>query len=276
METIEDIILQHGARGMDLLRPLLAEDFCHRAARRVLAAERGTVLLTTGFYVSGFAETDGPAGTAALIYALRRLGFTPVVVTDEPCRDYFEPLGTAVEYMAVEDGEAYCRGLLEKWKPKLLISVERCGRNTEGRHASMRGIDLDAHTAPVELLFELTAGFVPSIGVGDGGNEIGMGCFRKTISEKLSLVPCEVPVDEPVIASVSNRGAYGIAACLQKLTGQNLLIPAGELEDYFRYTLTLGSVDGMSGKNEPKVDGFPIEEELAVLEQLRKLTKVNV
>jgi len=257
---------------MNVLRPYLPEDFCHRAAERILAAERGTVILTTGFYVAGFAETDGPAGTFVLARALQRLGFTPVILTDSLCKDYFEPFGLPVEYMAVTDGVEYCRTLMQRLSPALLISVERCGRNTEGIHANMHGCSVDAYTPPVELLFEMAAGTVPTIGVGDGGNEIGMGSLKEIISEKLSLVPCEISVEELVIAAVSNRGAYGIAACLQELTARNLLISGEELDCFFSRTITLGSVDGMSGKNERRVDGFPFSEELKLLERLRGLT----
>ena len=66
MESVEDIILRHSRRGMDRLRPLLAADFCHAAARAIFACPQGNVFLTTGFCVKGFAETDGPAGTWAI------------------------------------------------------------------------------------------------------------------------------------------------------------------------------------------------------------------
>ena len=88
MGYVEDLILRHSCRGMDVLRPRLAEDFCREAAEAILRWRRGTVLLTTGFYVAGHAETDGPPGTLLLAKALEALGFRPVVVTDAPCRGY--------------------------------------------------------------------------------------------------------------------------------------------------------------------------------------------
>ena len=69
-ESIEGIILRHSKRGMTILQRELPEDYCRIAAREILSWKRGTVLLTTGFYVAGFAETDGPLGTVAVSKAL--------------------------------------------------------------------------------------------------------------------------------------------------------------------------------------------------------------
>ena len=62
-EQIEDIILRHSGRGMQLLREFLPENYCREAAAALLELDRGEVLLLTGFYVAGYAETDGPVGT---------------------------------------------------------------------------------------------------------------------------------------------------------------------------------------------------------------------
>ena len=90
MGFVEDLILRHPCRGMDVLRPYLHEHFCHEAAEQILEWPRGTVVLTTGFYVAGHAETDGPPGTLLLAKSLQTLGFHPVVVTDMLCHGYFE------------------------------------------------------------------------------------------------------------------------------------------------------------------------------------------
>lgn len=88
-EMIEDIILRHSQRGMQVLRKFMPQDYCRTAAEKLLKLPRGKVLLTTGFYVAGYAETDGPAGTFVLARALQKLGFEPVIVTDKFCRDFF-------------------------------------------------------------------------------------------------------------------------------------------------------------------------------------------
>ena len=94
---IEDIILRHSQRGMDVLRPYMPKAFCEEAVEALLNLPHGVIFLTTGFYVAGYAETDGPLGTEVLAQALKKLGYQPVIVTDALCKDYFEPMGLEVE-----------------------------------------------------------------------------------------------------------------------------------------------------------------------------------
>ena len=120
----------------------------------------------------------------------------------------------------------------------------------------MRGRSIRPQTAPCDLLFTLSAGKIPSIGVGDGGNEIGMGCLADLIAQKLTLIPCVVKVDHPIIATVSNWGGYGLCAAMAGMTGLPLLPSANEVLDFLRHVVTVGSVDGVSGLHEPTEDGY--------------------
>lgn len=274
METIEDVILKYSGRGMHILREYLKQDYCHVAAREILSWKRETVILTTGFYVAGRAETDGPAGTAVLAKALRELGFRPVILTDEYCRGFFEPEQLETVYMKLTDWEAFCRDLLSRFRPVGLISIERCGRNTQGVYANMRGLDISSVTAHTDLLFRLSAGKTPTIGVGDGGNEIGMGNLAGVIEQKLSLEPSSVRCDHLVIASVSNWGAYGMTACLSELTGRDLLPSFEEIRDYIRMTVKLGSVDGITHEQIMSVDGHDLTVGKEIIEGLKNCIRV--
>jgi hypothetical protein len=261
-ETIEDIILTFSRRGMERLRPHLSAHFCEEAAKEILSWEKGTVLLTTGFYVAGHAETDGPAGTVVLAKALRTLGFQSFILTDENCSHYFEPEGLDTIYMSYEEGDGFCLSLLERLQPVGLVSIERCGRNAKGDYANMHGESIRSHTAQIDRLFDAAYGKVPTIGVGDGGNEIGMGNLADVIERELDLVPCRTKVDRLVIATVSNWGAYGIAAYLAKLSGKAVFPPVEDVKAYLRRTVSLGSVDGRSEQNVCTVDGYtPAESE---------------
>ena len=48
---IEDIILRHSQRGMDVLRPYMPKAFCEEAVEALLNLPHGVIFLTTGFYV---------------------------------------------------------------------------------------------------------------------------------------------------------------------------------------------------------------------------------
>lgn len=269
-ESIENIILRHSSRGMPMIREYLPEHYCAEAAREILNWRRGVVLLTTGFYVAGFAETDGPLGTLMLSKALEKLGFSPVIVTDRYCEGYFESEGIRTEYMPVDAGDEAADVLLRKYCPAGLISVERCGRDKNGVYANMRGVDISSSTAPCDALFIRGSGKFPLIGVGDGGNEIGMGDVADPVREKLSLTPSEVKVDYLVIATVSNWGAYGIIAELEEMSGLPLLPDYCEAEDYLRKTVAIGSVDGISHEHTARVDGFGLETEKEILDALHR------
>lgn len=261
MGKIENLILQHSGRGMDVLRPYLAEDFCTEAADAILTWERGTVVLTTGFYVAGHAETDGPPGTLLLARALEHCGFRPFVVTDEPCRGYFEQFDLSVHYFSQETAEDVFAAFLEEIHPVGLISVERCGENIRGDYANMRGVSIAIHTAPIDRMFAMAQ--CPTVGVGDGGNEIGMGKLADVISEQLSLVPCKVPADYLVIATVSNWGALGLSAALGRLPEEKEFLRVYEIAQ------KLGYVDGMTKECTLSEDGFSLEVGKKLLNDLK-------
>lgn len=339
---IEDIVLRYSGRGMNILKDYLDSGYCRHAAEEILKLERGNVLLTTGFCVSGVAETDGPPGTFALAHALDRLGFTPTIVTDKLCKGLFEcsaekegenntieqssaspsliesdvknspksactytlcesdilssqkntctcslyescdkstticPLSRTTintEYVDVTADARDFQKLLDKYHPVCLISIERCGRNVDDDYANMRGISIASQTACIDVMFEMAARHgILTIGVGDGGNEIGMGNLKDVISEKLSLVPCDVTVDELIIATVSNWGAYALVSYLELLEHQHIMLSYEELEAYLNSLISKGCIDGVSKKPEPSVDGFSLAIEKEIISSLAQTT----
>ena len=267
--TPDDVVLRYSKRGMNILKKYLKDGYCRTAAEKLLHAERGTVLLTTGFYVAGYAETDGPLGTVAVAEALNHLGFHSVVVTDKYCKGFFELKQLDVEYVDIAADEQVYEDILEKYHPVYMISIERCGENAEHEYANMRGVSITSETAAIDHLFELAPEkHIPTIGVGDGGNEIGMGNVKDIISEKLELNPCVVPVDDLIIATTSNWGAYALTAWLQKLSGEEVLFTFAEAEPYLAATLEIGSVDGVLKEKKMGVDGFDMTVEKEILDSL--------
>ena len=256
-ETIEDIILRHSGRGMLRLRPYVQPDYCRAAARAMLSLKRGTVLLLTGFYVHHKAETDGPAGTFAVAQALRRLGFTPVIVTDTYCLHIFEPYGFETVYFPFDGTEKEADALLERYRPVCLFSLERCGRNRDGRYTNMRGEDIGAYTAPLDWLFLRAEGKLPTFAVGDGGNEIGMGTLSEAIEEKLSLTPCAVRADYILIATVSNWGGYGFCAAMEQLTGEPVTPTFAQIHTFMVHaSVAADCIDGVTRFYTLTEDGF--------------------
>lgn len=258
---------------MNLLREYMNKNFCRNAAEAILRWERGNVILTTGFYVAGHGESDGPCGTLCLALALEKLGFHSIIVTDETCEGYFELKGIDVVYLHAGDSDMVCRRVIEEYQPVGMISVERCGKNIEGYYANMRNCSITSHVAPADRIFEMEYGKIPTIGIGDGGNEIGMGNVADVISSRLDIVPCRVKTDYLVIAAVSNWGAFGLIAYLQMLTAVELMPAWEEIEHYYRMGCVLHHVDGITRTvNADLVDGFKREEvEKELLEEIMEV-----
>ena len=225
--------------------------------------------LATGFYVGGSGETDGPPGARALYRALKELGFAPRILTDRYCSGYFPGMDVEEVPLCHPLPEEYVRGLLAR-SPVAAIAVERCGRTAQGDYQNMRGVSIREHTAPIDELFLRLPAHILTIGVGDGGNEIGMGAAEQTVREKLALAPCTIPCAHLVVTTVSNWGAYGLCAVLSRLTGQDLLPTGEQVEGWLHHLNARGSRDGVLGTLTPTVDGFPEGTEGAVLEQLRE------
>lgn len=269
--TPEKVTLRYSKRGMTLLKEYLQKDYCKRAAEKLIQAPKGNVLITTGFYVAGYAETDGPIGTLAVAKALEGLGYHGIVITDKYCEGFFELKNISVEYVAIDADQSVYEEILEKYRPVYMISIERCGHNLENEYANMRGDSITGQTACIDTLFELAAEKkIPTIGVGDGGNEIGMGNVRQVILEKLELNPCVVTVDDLIIATTSNWGAYALAAYMAKLSGRPVFITYEEIEEYMAQIVALGCVDGVTKQKKMGTDGFSMEIEKEIITSLKE------
>ena len=286
-ESIEDIILDQDKRGMLALQPYLPADFCSQAAQFILdnpggLNKPGGVIIVTGFYVvmAGKPETDGPPGAIAIGEALKALGRSVTYVSDR----YNTPVqrryanGSEVIDFPIEGSVAskkQAKAILEAVKPSLLISIERCGRTRDDTYLNMRYVDISPHTARLDYLFDSE---IPSVGIGDGGNEIGMGNLAEVIPlvDTLPDYPAVNQVDRLVIASVSNWGGYGLVAALSRLTGKNLL-PSVESETAMLHGMVAaGVVDGTTGDAVPTVDNFTAEENGAILARLHRVVEGGV
>lgn len=152
-----------------------------------------------------------------------------------------------------------------------------------GRCFSMRGRDITQYTRPAHLLFEkmpwAMIGGRTTIGIGDGGNEIGMGklsweLIRKNVPRG-SLVACRVPTDHLIVAGVSNWAAYALATGVRYLRGgpnDPSLHEVDRERELLRIMVEAGPlVDGLTSEHTLTVDGLTFERYSRVLVQLGNL-----
>jgi hypothetical protein len=270
---IENIVLSRDHRGISALRPYMPADFCGRAAALILD-HPGTVLIATGFFIpsAGATETDGPPGAVALARALAVLGYRVEYVTDEFTAPLLRVLDDdrRIHQFPVADHAASrerAAALLADVRPDVLVAVERCGLTADGVYRNMRGADVSEYHAKVDYLF---FDHPCSVGIGDGGNEIGMGNLAPVIPLVAPVAgqPCATKTTSLVISSVSNWGAWGLVATISKARGRNLLPSVEEGRDLLAAAVEQGAVDGVNGRRGGSVDGFPAEENDRVLAEM--------
>jgi len=216
------------------------------------------------------------------------------------------PSGEQASPMSPSD---YWNGFIERSGPLThLVSLERVGPShtldslkaqgasaediqqylfeipTESRDRchTMRGRDITASMSPAHRLFEVARekerGIV-TIGIGDGGNEIGMGkipwaVIRRNIPNG-GLVACRVPTDYLIVCGISNWGAYGLASGVRLLRGASAetdLFDLDKEEALLEMMVEKGPlVDGVSGLPTVSVDGFAFDEYAESLWRIREV-----
>jgi Domain of unknown function (DUF4392) len=261
-------------------------------AARALTGAR-SVLIVTGFIVAeGMPETDGPPGAAVLGRALRRLGarvrYTSDAAALPPLESALRALGEPTDVFGYPDHADAAAEVLARERPTHLIAIERPGRCRSCDYLNMRGISVAEWNRPLDemFLFAKSQGGrgtghprtkpgwrAPlTIGVGDGGNEIGMGSVRTLLAREGRLVArtaSVVPVDHLVVAGVSNWGAYGIVVELSRLARRPLLHTGDEERRMIEACMKAGAVDGITRKHEATVDALPVEAHVGMVELLR-------
>lgn len=226
------------------------------------------------------AETDGPPGAAVLGRALRLLGKSVAYVVDDIAAPLIEAalkaLGEPVEMVVLsrDEAEESARRRIFQVRPSHLVAVERPGRAADGDYRNARGGSVAAWNGPIDALFLAPPRGVTTVGIGDGGNEIGMGNVRPRLLRQGALarkIASVVRVDHLVVAGVSNWGAYGVAAYLSILANRPLLHTAEEEKRIVTACVEAGAVDGITRRREPTVDGLPLPAHIAMVVFLRAL-----
>jgi hypothetical protein len=252
-KQIESLLVQRNLRGMKTVQSALKAGYYLRAAQQLMDTN-GCVLIGTGFPVAGTFETDGPVGAIALYNCLKTLGKKPLIVCGEPLysalkNDYD---CYAIPLKDIDNAPSYTQKALNELQPQLIISIERPGLSEKNGYYNMRGEDISENCATFDYFMMLAN--CPTIAIGDGGNEIGMGNVFAEISQ-LDIVPSTTKCDELLIADVSNWAAYGLIALLSIWHKQNLLADV-KPKNILTYLSNLGSVDGLTRKNELTEDGL--------------------
>ena len=270
------------------------------------------VLILTGFRTPPLfiQETDGPLGAASLARAVDiALEGRPVIVTENEetslgitiatCRGAGLSLipieclmekeirhAAAITAFTMKEEKALeeARSLIERIKPKAVISIEKCGKNRKGIYHNQGGMDVSNYHCKIEYLIEeASRRGILTIGIGDGGNEVGMGVIENTVRKYIDngekcICPCGAgiasvsKVDILVTANVSNWGGYAVAGLLAKLKERPHALHSQENEELmFQFSMMAGAIDGDQGVINKSADNMGIEVHKSILALIRQL-----
>lgn len=271
--AIEELLVARNLRQMQRARSALPPAYCLRAARHLRDAS-GTVIIGTGFPVTDTFETDGPVGAIALYQSLEELGAEPVIACGPPLSGAIAGDYRTLELVArnLEDATREATAALRRLQPEAVVSIECPGLTGDGHYYNMRGENITSRCAFFDPY--ITHAACPTIAIGDGGNEIGMGNIAAAIAE-LDITAAITGCDELLVADVSNWGAYGLIALLAAWDGRDLLARRSPL-DILGYLSARGSVDGVTRENTLTEDGLAAAEGIGLIRQLRRLTGFSV
>ncbi|MDG6995775.1 MAG: DUF4392 domain-containing protein [Nitrososphaerota archaeon] len=288
-------------------RSKFGKPLCLDATERILSgAEKSkNVVITTGFVVPPWieAETDGPVGSATLARSLNlALDLTPIIVTERASVPKMQAMmasagfhvrdigniGRAPRRASVigfttdkEQAKKEAEDIVSKLAPTSVIAIEKASPNRVGVFHSGVGVDVSPVSAKVDRLIEAarTAG-IPTIGVGDAGNEIGMGCIEETVRKILPTgtdcgCPCHqgvasaVATDSLIVTGTSNWGGPAIEALLAFHFKAKELLHDSETElRLIEKAASLGYIDPASGFADPGVDAIPASIHASVIQVL--------
>jgi D-glutamate cyclase len=247
------------------------------AANTLLALPVGArVALITGLTFEHLprGEIDGPVGAAVLAHALTGLDRRAEVLVEAPLvpvvaalRDRLGGRFEIVDTARWTQGEV--AGAAAGYDAA--IAIEKLGKNARGVRHSIMGTPLPPEVPSLdEFVAALNDAGRPTIGIGDGGNEIGFGAIYERARE---IVPrgaaCGCPCAGGIVtatatglllpANVSNFGVYAICAALAILTRKIWLVPTGEaVVGLIQAAVAEGCLEGGSAR--PGVvgdDGIP-------------------
>src|SRR5699024_720706 len=193
------------------------------------------------------AEVDGILGAISIARALRRAKeVNPVILTEEHVKRPLKATSRAAGLNFIESTDDHmensltfipmpishdkskkqAKKLIENYNPSAIIAIEKLSPNSEGVIHGSTGVNFDhLHTKPQYLFEEARERKILTIGIGDGGNEIGFGNISESVKSIMpngSSCQCScgggsaanLSTDLLLVSAISNWGAYGIVGML--------------------------------------------------------------
>lgn len=264
---------------------------CGRVVKDILGCKNGKAGIFTGAAETThypYGESDGPPGGAVLARTLIALGYGVTIYTEEGCIRGVEGMcgvlgiKAPVEKLELEPGCAQHAAIAEKLD--IAVTIEKHGVNSKGKLHSITGYTRDGMRAKMDGIINAMndAGKI-TVGIGDGGNEIGFGSvYEEAVRVLPGSMECKCGCGGGVInvtkvkhlypVSISNWGAYAISAAFAvECQNPALLIEPDDEIALLTRAAELELIDGGTGLFRPAVDGVAAESSAAYVRLLREI-----
>jgi len=278
------------------------------------------VIVSTGWVVPNMpdiGEIDGPPGAASLARMVQYgLEGRTLFLTEKSIIPAFEaacsaaavrlydldkvkekvPLSVASSTFPIDENEAKsaAKKVIEVYQPAAIITLEKCGRNEKGIWHTGLGNDMSPTTAKIDYLVEAAREKnILTIGIGDVGNEIGMGNIHDETIQ--ALLDSDVPwaencrcgcggsivtvteTDHLIAATQTNKGAYGLVAMVSALIDRPFILQDMEMQHRMveKCAVDLGVWDSITVTNSLTEDGVPVKYSMYLVDILRGIVEAR-
>jgi hypothetical protein len=171
--------------------------------------------------------------------------------------------------------------IMEAYGPVAMVSIEKPAPSKTGRYHTGVGLDVTDTLGKVDHFIDAAhAAGVLTIGIGDGGNEVGLGNIHDQVAEIVpggDKIGAATKCDILVIASIANWGSYAIEACIAAALHKPEVLHA--LADERRVvdgSVTAGFIDPATGIPNGWIDGTPPICSESMLELLRQMVELRL
>ncbi len=254
-------------------------------------------------------ETDGVVA-AALIARAVDLGFKarPVLFCEEECVPIVKACCRAAGFRPFDDlamsrqmphtvtvlpftkkaekAREEAKRIVDEMRPVAAISIERPGRNEKGFYHMANGRSITDFVAKIDDLFEAVSkrGGL-TIGIGDLGNELGMGALKEATKRIIFYgEKCQCgcgagigafhPAEATILGAVSEDAAYGFLAALAYLLSQPEILQSTEMEGWvLEAACREGAIDGPSGLSIPSIDFLELRNHNLQIDLMREIVQ---
>lgn len=289
------------------------------AAERLAKAVKpsDTVILSAGWVVPPLypvGEPCGTAGTAALARAIYfGLEAKSVFLSEEPVLPVWEACVNALEMRTVpykhfketpyaistrsfpideREAKKAAKEILDELEPSAVITAEKCSKNEKGVWHTGVGKNMGPWTAKIDYLIEEARDRgILTIGIGDLGNEIGMGNIHDEAVQILDKycytnlgtkcrcgcgggIVAVTQANSLIVATASNKGCYGLIACLSGLKDDPKVLHTAEQQyRLIDRVVTMGAGDSITCRPSLTEDGAPIKISMHLIDMLHFLVE---